>query len=259
MKNLWKFSLAIAVLIFAVACSNDDSSEAGKARVAVSLTDAPGDYDAVYVDVQDVVIKYSDSEGDVSIGAINAGIYNLLELTGGVSVLLVNDEIPSGHISQMRLILGSENSVVVDGVSYPLATPSAEQSGLKLQINETLEPGIFYEFILDFDVEESIVVQGNGSYVLKPVIRASTVAESGAITGFVLPLNTQTLVTATNANTTISAYTNLQGKFFLHGVPDGIYTVTIQPEIISGLETVVLTNVEVSNGLVTDLGTTTLL
>lgn len=259
MKKLLKISFLALVTVFFTACSSDDNSDGQTSRIMVSLTDAPGDYDHVYVDVQDVVIKYSDGDSEVSLGQINAGIYDLLELTGGLSVLLADEEIPSGQISQMRLILGSQNSIVVDGVTHPLQTPSAQQSGLKLNINHTLEPGILYEFMLDFDVAESIVVQGNGDYLLKPVIRASTSAESGSISGSVLPLGIQVLVTATNGVDTISAYTNADGDFVLHGVPDGTYTVTIEPEVAAGLQIAVIEDVVVTNGNVTALGTIELL
>jgi len=260
MKNLFKISLlALATVFFAACSSDDDNSQEQTSRIMVSLTDAPGDYEHVYVDVQDVVVKYSGSENEVSLGQINAGIYDLLELTGGVSVLLADEEIPSGHITQMRLILGSENSIVVNGETHPLQTPSAQQSGLKLNINQTLEAGVLYEFMLDFDVAESIVVQGNGGYLLKPVIRVSTAAESGSISGLVLPLGIQALVTATNGIDTISAYTNAEGNFVLHGVPEGTYTVTIEPEVASGLQITVLENVIVTTGNVTALGTITLL
>ncbi len=164
-----------------MSCSSDDDSNnnEGNAKLAIRLTDAPGDYDAVFIDVQEVVIKYNGGQDDVTLG-INAGIYDLLELTAGVNVLLFNDEVPAGNISQIRLVLGNQNTIVVDGQPLPLDTPSAQQSGLKIQVNETLEPGILYEFMLDFDVDKSIVAQGNGGYSLKPVIRATTAAESGA-------------------------------------------------------------------------------
>ncbi|MCR9181473.1 MAG: DUF4382 domain-containing protein [Flavobacteriaceae bacterium] len=259
MKNLIKISLVFIALFAFISCSDDESNDDGTSRIKVSLTDAPGDYEHVYVDVQDVVVKYSDIEGEVSLGNINAGIYDLLELTGGISVLLADEEVPSGNISQMRLVLGSENSIVIEGETYPLQTPSAQQSGLKLTINQTLENGILYEFVLDFDVEESIVVQGNGGYLLKPVIRASTLAESGSISGTVLPLGIQVLVTASNEVNTISAYTNAEGNFVLHGVPEGTYTVTIEPELASGFEIMILEDVEVVNGQITALGSITLL
>jgi len=259
MKKVFKISFLALVTVFFTACSSDDNNQEQTSRIMVSLTDAPGDYDNVYVDVQDVLIKYSGSENEVSLGQINAGIYDLLELTGGISVLLADEEVPSGHITQMRLVLGSQNSIVVNGETHPLQTPSAQQSGLKLNVNQTLEAGILYEFMLDFDVAESIVVQGNGGYLLKPVIRVSTAAESGSISGLVLPLGIQVLVSATNGVDTISAYTNVEGNFVLHGVPEGSYTVTIEPEAASGLQVTVIDNVVVTTGNVTALGTITLL
>ncbi|RDK88627.1 carboxypeptidase family protein [Marinirhabdus gelatinilytica] len=256
-----KFVLGIVsmfLLTILGACSSDDDTttpEEETARMSIKLTDAPGDYDAVFIDVQDVVVKYNGEDNEVNIGEVNAGVYDLLELTGGVSVLLVDDELPAGDISQIRLILGSNNTIVVNGETFPLQTPSSQQSGLKINVNETLEGGVFYEFILDFDVDKSIVEQGNGGYLLKPVIRASTEAETGAMTGAVLPLGIQTLVTAENATTEISAFTNEAGVFVLSGVPAGTYTVTYEADVALGFPPVVVTNVGVEIGAVTELDT----
>ncbi|WP_432412160.1 DUF4382 domain-containing protein [Rasiella sp. SM2506] len=247
---------SICILAFLVACSGDDdntTSEQEMARVSVKLVDAPGDYDSVFIDVKDVVVTYNGGEEEVAIGNINAGVYDLLELTGGVSVLLVDDEIPAGDISQIRLILGENNTIVVDGDTFPLQTPSAQQSGLKINVNETLVGGVFYEFILDFDVDKSIVTQGNGGYLLKPVIRASTEANTGAITGAVLPAGVQTLVTAENGNTEVSAFTNNLGIFVLSGVPAGTYTLTYEADANLGFPPIVVTGVEVGVGAVTEV------
>ena len=141
--------LMCAVLTMSLFSCSDSDDSVQPARVSIRLVDAPGDYDNVFIDVQDVVIKYSD-DGDEEreIGTINTGVYDLLELTGGASVILADDEIPAGRISQIRLVLGDNNTVVVDGQTFPLSTPSAQQSGLKLNVNQDLEGGIFYEFIL---------------------------------------------------------------------------------------------------------------
>lgn len=255
MKSLLKLCLIAFLIVSISSCNNDDDSNTneGIAKLSLRLTDAPGDYDAVFVDVEEVVIKYNGGQDDVNLG-INAGIYNLLELTAGVNVLLFNDEVPAGNISQIRLILGDENTIVVDGQTLPLATPSAQQSGLKIQVNEALEPGILYEFMLDFDVDKSIVAQGNGGYSLKPVIRASTVAQSGAISGTVLPLGVLTMITAVNGTIEISTYTNPLGDFLLSGVPDGVYTVTFQADLGLGIPPLVVDNVTVIQSEITTMG-----
>ena len=259
-----KMCFIALVSLLALSCSSDnanDNGSDGTARMAVRLTDAPGDYDAVFIDVQDVVIKYNgdtDDNDDVAIGGdVNAGIYDLLELTGGVNVLLVDDEVNAGNLSQIRLILGDDNTIVVDGETFPLQTPSAQQSGLKIQVNETLEDGIFYEFLLDFDVDESIVEQGNGGYSLKPVIRSSVEAESGAIFGSVLPLGFLTEVTATNGVDEISAFTDESGNFLLAGVPSGTYTLTYEMDAAAGFEIVTVTDVDVEIGATTTVDVVT--
>ncbi len=254
MKSLLKLSLIALLFIGFASCSSDDSkNNEGNAKLSIRLTDAPGDYDAVFIDVKEVVIKYNNGQEDLNLG-INAGIYDLLELTAGVNVLLFNDEVPAGSISQIRLVLGENNTIVVDGQTLPLDTPSAQQSGLKIQVNESLQPGILYEFMLDFDVDKSIVSQGNGGYSLKPVIRATTVAESGAISGKVVPIGMLTMVTAVNGPIEISTYTNLQGDFLLSGVPDGVYTLTFQADLGLGIPPVVVDNVTVVQGEITSMG-----
>jgi hypothetical protein len=262
MKILKSIFVLACLSIGLISCSDDDGDSSETARVSIRLVDAPGDYDNVFIDVQDVVIKYNgddDSDdiddGEVAIGEVNAGVYDLLELTGGASVLLVDDEIPAGRISQIRLILGNDNTVVVDGETFPLNTPSAQQSGLKLNVNQNVEGGIFYEFILDFDADKSIVTQGNGGYSLKPVIRTELVAETGAISGNVTPTDVQTQITASNATTTVTTFTNDNGAFVLSGVPDGSYTVTATPDPDSELDTVVFSDIEVVSGEVTTFDT----
>ena len=273
LKNVTLKSMMIATIVALglTSCSDDDSgSNSDMASLTLRMTDAPGDYDAVFIDVQDIEIHVEadaetelegdlDGDGWISVGDVNTGVYDLLELTGGVSQLLADTRVPAGYVSQMRLILGTENSVVIDGESKPLNTPSAQQSGLKLQLNQELEAGENYAFLLDFDVEKSIVTTGNGGYNLKPVIRLSAEANAGIVTGKVvkpagLEMNVQSLVVLSNSGITVSAYTDADGNFALNGVPPGTYDLQITPEIASGLTVYSMTGVEVKPNATTDLG-----
>ena len=180
----------------------------------------------------------------------------MLELTGGVTVLLADNEIPSGFIGQIRLILGTNNTVVKNGITYPLNTPSAQQSGLKLQINQTLQPNVTYNFLIDFDVNQSVVVEaGNsGNFNLHPVLRVTTEAASGSIIGVAIAGEFQVLASVTVGGEVVSAFTNENGVFYLHGIPGGTYALTISPEIDSNIPPVVIENVIVTNGEITDVG-----
>jgi hypothetical protein len=146
--------------------------------------------------------------------------------------------------------------LVEDGQIEVLRTPSAQQSGLKLQINETFEPGVAYTILLDFDASRSVVKAGNsGNYNLKPVIRTIVSAASGAIAGSVVPSNEKALVQAIKGADTLGTYTATDGKFLLKGVPAGLWKV----EISNALEQdKTLENVQVTLGNTTNVGAVTL-
>lgn len=264
MKHLKLKSLLLAAVIAFgfTSCSDDDENNVAEAnaQLTVRMTDAPGDYDHVWVDVQDVMIKTEAAVGEEeaeweSLPNVETGRYDLLQLTGGVSQLLVDAEIPAGYLDQIRLVLGPDNVVDIAGEEIALATPSAQQSGLKLNVQQELEAGEHYEYLLDFDVDESVVITGNAGYILKPVIRMSAMANTGSIMGKVHPTDFQSLVKAQNASHTISAYTDESGNFVLHGVPAGTYQLTVTPEATTGLEVKTEDNIEVEEDAAVDLET----
>jgi hypothetical protein len=267
MKSLKKIlfgCFALTALMFVQSCDdsdNDGGSSSGTSRVRINMTDAPGDYDEVNIEV--VGVKYKTTtdtgeEGWIDLDGVEPGVYNLLDLTGGVTVLLADDEIPSGNLGQIRLILGDDNTVVKDGVTYPLNTPSAQQSGLKLKIDEELDPDVTYNFLVDFDVHHSVVEAGNsGNYNLHPVLRVSAEAASGSIAGHVtnlIPITASVMV----GDVEVTADADANGDFVLHGIPAGTYTVTLNADPSLALPPVVIENVVVVNGDVTDVGDITL-
>lgn len=141
-----------------------------KSSLRVKMIDAPGDFQQVNVEVLQVKVHH-EGAGWIDLPT-NSGVYDLLTLQNDVSATLVNmGELPSGKLNQFRLILGNNNYVMVDSVYYPLATPSAQQSGLKINLKADLVPNQLYEVVVDFDAEQSIVTQGTGSYSLKPVLK----------------------------------------------------------------------------------------
>ena len=279
MKNIKFYALSFLALtfvgLFFARCdiNNDYSPSNGVPKetsaITIRLSDAPGDYKKVNIDVRDIMIKdntSSDDDGWISIGNTPPGgmIYDLLELTGGVTVMLTDTVIPSTYLGQVRLILGDNNTIVLnddEGTIIPLKTPSAQQSGLKVKVDQTLLGGISYDFLLDFDVDKSIVKAGNsGNYNLHPVLRVTTIANSGAIKGTITNIvdAKKVLATVEVGTETVSTYTDDAGVFQLNGVPPGTYTVTLTPDPTSGLLVKMITDVVVVNGEVTDAGSISL-
>jgi hypothetical protein len=279
LQTLGFFIIVLMDLMFFSCNDNDNNTQhqtPQTSRLMVKMSDAPGDYDKVNIEILDVMIKSNSDSGDdgwISIGdktQVGEGkIYDLLTLTGGTSILLTDSLIPSGNLGQIRLILGDENTVMVNGQSFPLKTPSAQQSGLKLQINKTLTAGTTYEFHLDFNVDKSIVTTGNSGYILKPVIQVSTAEAAGVIKGIVSPaVDYQVLASVQQGELIFSAFVTMDdkdgdttdgdGAFQINGIPSGTYTLTLTPDPASGKAPITVPNVIVANGQTTDVGNITI-
>lgn len=167
-------ALLFSSVLFMIACDkNNDDAKAGKSNTVlqVYLHDQPIEYQEVNVDIQQVVIKGygNNAEYDLT-DSTGAGVYNLLDYQNGLDTLLGEITVDYDSISQIRLVLGPENSVMVDSVLYPLETPSAQQSGLKVKVQGELTYVDTFVVNLDFDASESVHQLGNGDYQLHPVI-----------------------------------------------------------------------------------------
>lgn len=164
-KSIFLSLLLFTVIISFVSCKKDN----GTSTLQVRLTDAPTGYEKVYVDIKEVRVNFrDDSTGWVSLNT-NAKIYNLLGLQNGVDTLLATGTVQTGIVKEIRLILGSNNTIVDGGVTYPLTIPSGSESGLKIKVNKQLNATL-ETLIVDFDASLSIKLEGGG-YKLRPVLR----------------------------------------------------------------------------------------
>lgn len=245
----------LLLLFVALASCNKDNN--ATAKLEVRLTDAPGDYQEVNIDIQDVQVNAEDGNTSSGWKSLNVkkGVYNLMKLTNGLDTLLGDVQLPVGKVSQLRLILGSNNSIKVAGQLLLLTTPSAQQSGLKIQIHTDLKEGITYKILLDFDAARSIVSTGSGKFNLKPVIRSVVEAESGSVKGLVSPPASRPAVYAlSGADTVATTFADsTSGKFLLKGLAAGTYNVSFAPK--AGYQPTIKESVSVTIGNVTDLGT----
>ncbi|WP_057937050.1 DUF4382 domain-containing protein [Algoriphagus resistens] len=244
MKNIFSYLVLTGLALVAMSCSSDDDNpNSGSARVNFYLVDAPASYDEVWIEVlavrvkvdQDGVDDEMDEDDDesswVEITYDESQPINLLELTGGNSELLGAEDFPEGEIDQIRLILGEDNYVIKNGERHELKTPSAQQSGLKIKVDEDIDGGMTYDLIIDFDAAKSIVEAGNsGQIILKPVLRAFLDEAAAGITGQVLPLDAQPVqVTVNDGDDQYNTFVDENGNFKIIGLDDGIYSITFSP------------------------------
>jgi hypothetical protein len=261
--TLWAMAL-ITLIMSGCGNSGSSSSPQGPGTLRVALTDASApEFDAVNVTVRQVRVHKSDTatESDAGWSEITldpARKINLLSLTNGLLETLGTTSLPSGHYTQLRLVLSANtgtipaNSVVLSGetVERELITPSAVQSGIKLVNEFDVAPGQFVDLVLDFDALKSVVRRGNGTFGLKPVIHVlPTVLPGTGIRGFVnmAQLNNNVMVSSQVSGTVIRATVpNAQtGEFFLSNLAAGSYDVVFTAD---GSVTKVIGGVPVSSG-----------
>ena len=223
-------TLTLSAALFFSCSKNESSTQKSKAQLEVYLTDDPANYDEIVIDVRDVKINYSnDDNGWVSLSQVNAKPYDILQLVNDKDTILGKTDLDSGRIEQIRLVLGSNNYVKVNGQTYTLETPSAQQSGLKINLHQDVSAGMLYKLLLDFDAARSIVKTGNGKYILKPVIRATMQAQGGGVKGYVLPNTFNTAVFAIQGTDTIAGTMTSNGSYMLKGLNAGSYSLACSP------------------------------
>jgi hypothetical protein len=242
--------LLVLLSLFLSSCQDEKN-----ARIEVWLTDDPGDFQEVNVDVQGVEIHSSENDHGQGWQALDVTpkIFNLLELANGNETFLGDLELPGGKISQIRLKLGNDNSVKVNDETFALNTPSAQQSGLKVQIHQVLAEGITYKIVLDFDAAKSIVQNGNGDFTLKPVIRALTEAQDGAIKGKVDPAGQVSISVMAGEDVVTTTSSNDSGEFLVRGLEPATYRLLF--DAAAPAPDVEKADIEVTLGVVTDIGT----
>ena len=216
-------------LIFSCTDSTSPDTSA-QGQIKLTMVDSPSGYDQVNIVVTRVEVHRSGSDSSSGWFVINnnTATYDLLLLRNGASVVLGNHSLDVGHYTQIRLIIGTGSNIVVDGVTYPLEIPSGAQTGVKLNHQFEIQSGLLYELLLDFDAERSIVVTGNGTYKLKPVIRVTPLIISGSISGKINPVNAAGFVYAiSGTDTSLTIAEPITGSFMLMALLQQTYRVEV--------------------------------
>ncbi|MCW3073435.1 MAG: hypothetical protein JWP69_504 [Flaviaesturariibacter sp.] len=166
-KTALCFALAAASFAF-YACQKDSSNETSTLKIR--MTDAPLAVEEVNIDLKEVRVKLDRDTAQWQTLQTTAGIYNLLALQNGVDTLIAQGSLPTASVKEIRLILGSNNTIKVDGQTHPLTIPSGSESGLKIKIDKKLRASSIDSLLIDFDAALSVKRENDG-YKLRPVIK----------------------------------------------------------------------------------------
>jgi hypothetical protein len=147
---------------------SDDEVETG--RLQVRVTDAPGDATAVLVTVSSVQDAADDAESWITV-VEGPKTFDLVALDG-VEAVLGESELANGKYGQIRLEV-DEVEVVTPDDTFTATVPSGS---LKLVGGFEIEPGVITGATIDFDLDKSLVEQGNGGFLFKPVVKLITSA-----------------------------------------------------------------------------------
>lgn len=290
MKNLSRrvsaVTTAALALTFFAACNQADhsASEPGKNqnKLSVYLTDGPGRFDQVLVDVQGMAVKIDTStawwphikdgksghafghnwgnKDHQDAGAIwdtldiTPGIYNLLDFANGADTLLASGNITKGRIIAFRLTLGDNNSLVKDSVTYPLnLVPGWDKIYVRVfGANFQQVSNNHYKIWIDFDAGRSVIRLYNGDFYLKPVLHAFAVSNSGSLRGSVIPDKAEAVVSVYNDTDTAYAIPGRGGLFMVRGLAEGDYRVFVNAS--DGYSDTTITGIQVEAGKTADAG-----
>jgi hypothetical protein len=249
------------------------------------MTDGPGEYDSVFIDITKVEVKvdtsvYKKEDGrcdkdddrddhekrkddygywaDLS---FTPAVIDVLSLRNGVETKLGEANIEKGTVRKIRITLGSRNRVVKNGTSYPLELQNETNNLLYVKLynkhrHHEGRDSSKQKVWVDFDIARSIV-ERDGKFYLKPVLRPFNEYTYAAVYGKVLPLEAKAVVRISDgAGFNGVALPDREGKFKLRGLESGTYTVTVQG--LAPYKDKTISNISVTKGKATDLGVITL-
>jgi hypothetical protein len=271
--------MSVAVSVFDSCTKSEYSASGSEQQLAVYLTDHPADFDKVLVQINLVEVKLDTSshQDDDNYGnrdmdeddhrkghdeygqwdtlKVNPGTYDLLTLRNGVDTLLAQGDI-KGKARKIRITVGSV-TVVKDSVSYAVNLFPGAQNYLyiKLHDDHIQRNGNVRQLWLDFDVSRSIV-ELNGKYYLRPVLKPFCDKNSGKLEGKVGPAEASALVKVYNASDTATAIPDKKGEFRIRGLSEGDYTVLYDGS--NSYADTTISNVKITKGRDTKLQAVTL-
>jgi Domain of unknown function (DUF4382) len=274
---MFRFCMVVVALlsILVYSCKKDISATAAgfanldkphSARIFLTDHQTPV-FDSVFIDIRKLELKLEDdslaNDGWITL-AINPGVYNILRLRNGLDTLFGTGTLPNAHVKKIRLTLGSQNSVMLNGQSFPLNIHDNEGEVIAELDDSNFEivaPDQVL-FWIDFDVAKSIREDnsghGNGNgFKLEPHINIFTKHKSGSIEGKVLPKDADALVMAINGtDTTMAIPEDDDGEFKIMGLKEGSYNIFIDGN--NGYNDTTINNVSVVKNEDSHLGTITL-
>ncbi|MCH7415743.1 DUF4382 domain-containing protein [Belliella sp. R4-6] len=259
-----KFNIFYLILFSLFSCTGTE--ESSDSLLNVFMVDAPADIDALWVELLGVEVYVSASEEGESSEPIffpyQAGnkMVDIKQLIAGQEVLIGRGEVRTGSLTKLKLRLGDENYLIKDARRINLDLTESAREGLEVDFLFNLRPGISHDVYIDFDLLKSVKAPNDplDSYELLPSLSAFSKANTGEISGAILPAREDAFLYAIQQNDTTTTGVNIRGtgQFLFRGL-EGTYTIFVIPKNEDYIADTIL-SVIVQPQTVTQLGNITL-
>ncbi|HEY3378724.1 MAG TPA: DUF4382 domain-containing protein [Armatimonadota bacterium] len=193
------------MLLFIAGCGGGSSSSGSTARVKLLLGDAPvvlpdgTTVDSVNVPITRIVllgqadneatavVLYDGGNAPTPLDLLSLANQSLTALQQSpIATSLGTVSVPAGHYTQMRLVLGSGATAMVNGAPIDLKVPSGMETGLKVKVNLDLGAATLQEVFLDFNLSKLNYQPGPNRFILPPnALRLVKLTQTANITGTV--------------------------------------------------------------------------
>ena len=259
MKSILFIAIPLLAISLTQSCNKEASNGAsGLLGLKLILTDGPSMlFDSIFIDIRKVdieIIKQDNTEAWQSL-TIQAGIYNILRLRNGIELQLASMNIPSGNVEKLKLTLGTRNSAMKNGTSFPLFLHN-NVNEFTIDINDDLDEdgdADHKKFWLDFDGAGSIIETSPGHFELNPSLRHFSHHNSGEVEGKISPNDALPAIVMAIAGTdTMTTRTENEGEFKFRGIHNNSIKLIIHP--FNNYRDSIIASVPVNPGNDTNLG-----
>ncbi|WP_299333340.1 DUF4382 domain-containing protein [uncultured Psychroserpens sp.] len=166
---------SIIFVFFLSSCSKEYETETfeNSSLISVKLQGTQSVLSRANITILDVQFQILEDENNpnawLSLNTINTGNHDLVNITGNDVVTLVDfEEIPTGFIYSIKLVLGDENSIVKNGVEYTLDMAQDCDYQSTNIVAKQLETNKLYDFLIEFDIDGSVEFLSQGTVLLDP-------------------------------------------------------------------------------------------
>jgi Domain of unknown function (DUF4382) len=183
------FGLALAMAGLLSGCGGGDGggSSGSSGTVSMNVTDAKPvlpatGVESVSITFDEVSVHKSGGGWTTLATATQPYTIDLYQFSNGTKTQFVPPvQLESGKYTQVRIGVAS-GTIRINGVNHPLEIPSENlKTDKNFEFNVT--GGGAVDLTVDFDLSQSIVLTGSGTYQLKPVLHLNTTSEAATVQG----------------------------------------------------------------------------